>query len=229
MPHTVTSPASVWTVDIRQAASMLSCSAFRFWPYRPDVAVKIKIHQTGQHFSNRLLFHLEETFQILADRRGSSTVFCCCSPSALVWHLVCSEMLFFTFLLGCNKCLFELLLSSLSAWSNMAIVASPASVRYSRPLTGDTLFLRPFSLNPRDDCVGNPKRLVHSEILRLAYLKPINMADSKWLKSPFFSNLLLSYTFSRLTWDVYTPKCIELLCDLLISCLGFKNSWKVVL
>ncbi len=70
----------------------------KFWPYHLNVAAEIETHQTRQRFSNLLLSNF-----------GEPLVFCCCSPSASGFDVLCVQRWYFAYL-DCNEWLFELLL-----------------------------------------------------------------------------------------------------------------------
>uniref|UniRef100_A0A3B4ZJ67 L1 transposable element RRM domain-containing protein n=1 Tax=Stegastes partitus TaxID=144197 RepID=A0A3B4ZJ67_9TELE len=84
-------------------------------------------------------------------------VFCCCSPSASRFNMLCVQRCYSAYL-GCNKWLFELLLPfyqlkpvcpfSSDLWHQQGICAH----RYFVSLDFFFLIFGPFSVNPRDGC-----------------------------------------------------------------------------
>ncbi|MEQ2309026.1 hypothetical protein AMECASPLE_034357 [Ameca splendens] len=77
-------------------------------------------------------------------------VFCCCSPSASRFDVLCVQRCS-SACLGCNEWLFELLLpfyqlEPVWPFSSDLKAFAPTGL----PLTGYFLFFRPFSVNPRD-------------------------------------------------------------------------------
>ncbi len=95
----------------------------KFWLYHLNAA-EIKTHQIRQRFINLLLSNFGEPVWIVASVSCSyltgvapGVVFCCCSPSASGFDVLCIQRWYSTYL-GCNEWLFELLLlSSLTSLS----------------------------------------------------------------------------------------------------------------
>ncbi len=95
--------------------------AFMFFTPNSDwnhlnVAAEIETHQTRQRFSNLLLSNFGESVWIVASVSCSyltgaapGVVFCCCSPSASGFDVLCVQR-WYSAHLGCNEWLFELLL-----------------------------------------------------------------------------------------------------------------------
>ncbi len=89
----------------------------KFWPYHLNVTVEIETHQTRQRFSNLLCpILVSEPVWIVSSISCSSltgaapgVVFCCCSPSASGFDVLCVQRWYSAYL-GCNEWLFELLL-----------------------------------------------------------------------------------------------------------------------
>ncbi len=89
----------------------------KFWPYHRNVAAEIETHQTKLLFSNLLFSNFGEPVRIVASVCCSyltgatpGVVFCCCSPSASGFDVLCVQRWYSAYL-GFNKWLFELLLS----------------------------------------------------------------------------------------------------------------------
>ncbi len=88
----------------------------KFCPYHLNVAAEIETHQTRQRFSNLLLSNFGEPVRIIASiscfkltGAAPGVVFCCCSPSASGFDVLCVQRWYSAYL-GCNEWLFELLL-----------------------------------------------------------------------------------------------------------------------
>ncbi len=116
IPFTITPPSPpAWTVETRMNPCFYVLYA-KFWPYRLNLAAEIETHQTRQRFSNLLLSNFGEPVWIVDSVSCSSltgaapgVVFCCCSPSASGFDVLCVQRWYSAYL-GCNKWLFELLL-----------------------------------------------------------------------------------------------------------------------
>ncbi len=84
----------------------------KFWPCHLNVAAEIETHHRRQRFSNLVLSNFwwacancSLSFLFLAP----GVVFCCCSPSASEFDVLCIQRWYSAYL-GCNEWLFELLL-----------------------------------------------------------------------------------------------------------------------
>ncbi len=111
VPHTITPPD--WTIETRQFFYD------KFWPYHLNFAAEIKTHQTRQCFSNLLLSNFGEPVWIVASvscfyptGAAPGVVFCCCSPSASEFDVLCVQRWCSAYL-GCNEWLFDLLFNSI--------------------------------------------------------------------------------------------------------------------
>ncbi len=138
-------------------------------------------------------------FLFLADRSGTGVVFCCWSPSASGFNVLCVQRWCSAYP-GCNVWLFELLLLfyhlypvcpfSSDLWHQQGIFIHTTVVHWI------FYFFGPFSVNPRFVC-EYPSRSSVLEILRAAHLAPTTIPRSKSLKSPFFPILMLGLNFSK--------------------------------
>ncbi len=79
----------------------------KFWPYHLNVAAEIETHQTRKHFSNLLLSNFGESVWIVASvccsyltGAAPSVVFCCWSPSASGFDVLCVQRWYSAYL-GC--------------------------------------------------------------------------------------------------------------------------------
>ncbi len=79
----------------------------KFWPYHLNVAAEIETPQTRQRFFNLLLSNFGESVQIVASvscfkltGAAPGVVFCCCSPSASGFDVLCVQRWYSAYL-GC--------------------------------------------------------------------------------------------------------------------------------
>ncbi len=108
----------------------------KFCPYHLNVTAEIEAHQTWQRFFQSSIVQFwwacancSLRFLFLADRSGTQWVFCCCSPSASGFNVLCVQRWYSAYL-GCNEWLFELLLPLTS----LTILLWPLkSTRYFHP------------------------------------------------------------------------------------------------
>ncbi len=114
-PH-ITPPPPAWTVETRQDGSMLSCSL------RQILTLPSECRSRNQDSSDQATFFQSSIVQFwwvcvncilrflfLSNRSGTGVVFCCCSPSASGFDVLCVQRWYSAYL-GCNEWLFELLL-----------------------------------------------------------------------------------------------------------------------
>ncbi len=156
-------PAPAWTVETRQDGSMLSCSLRQILTLHLNVAAEIKTHQTRQRFSNLLLSNFGESVWIVSSVSCSyltgaapGVVFCCWSPSASGFDVLCVQRCILHNLVVTSGYLSYCCLSIISNQSVHSPLTSDINKTFSStqlPLTGYFLFFGPFSVNPRDGCV----------------------------------------------------------------------------
>ncbi len=140
-------------------------------------------------------------FLFLADMSGTHVVFCCCSPSASGFGVLCvvrRDGILYTLVVTSvylSYCCLSII-SNQAAHSHLTSDINKAFSSTQLPLTGYFLFFGPFSVNPR--VVGeNPSRSAVFKIPRPAHLTPTTIPHSKSLKSPFFPILMLGLNFSK--------------------------------
>ncbi len=115
IPHTITPPPPAWTSETRQDGSMLS--------FTPNSDPTSECCSRNQDSSDQATFFQSSVVQFwwscvncilrvlfLSDRSGTGVVFCCWSPSASGFDVLCVQR-WYSADLGCNEWLFELLLS----------------------------------------------------------------------------------------------------------------------
>ncbi len=135
----------------------------KFWSYHLNIAAEIKTHQTRQSFFNLLLSGFGESVWIVSSVSCSyltgaapGVVFCCWSPSASGFDVLCVQRCILQILVVTSGYLSYCCLSIISNQSVHSPLTSDINKAFSStqlPLTGYFLFLRPFSVNPRDGCV----------------------------------------------------------------------------
>ncbi len=97
-PHTITPPPAAWTVETRQDGSMLSCSL------RQILTLTSECFSRNRDSSDQATFlqssivqfcwacvNCSLRFLFLADRSGTGVVFCCWSPSASGFDVLCVQ------------------------------------------------------------------------------------------------------------------------------------------
>ncbi len=92
----------------------------------------------------------------LSDRSGTGVVFCCWSPSASGFDVLCVQRCILYNLVVTSGYLCYCCLSIISNQSAHSPLTSDINKTFSStqlPLTGYFLFFGPFSVNPRDGCV----------------------------------------------------------------------------
>ncbi len=109
-------PPPAWTLRQGRMDPRFHVLYAKFWPYHLNVAAETETHQIRQRFSNLLLSNFGEPVWIVASVSCSyltgaapGVVFCCCSPSASGFDVLCVQRWYSAYL-GCNEWLFELLL-----------------------------------------------------------------------------------------------------------------------
>ncbi len=162
IPHIITPPPPAWTVETRQDGSMLSCSLCQILILHLNVAAEIKTHQTRHGFSNLLLSNFVEPVWIVVSVSCSyltgaapGVVFCCWSPSASGFDVLCVQRCILQILVVTSGYLSYCCLSIISNQSAHSPLTSDINKTFSStqlPLTGYFLFFGPFSVNPRDGC-----------------------------------------------------------------------------
>ncbi len=138
----------------------------KFWPHHLNVAAEIEPHQTRQRFSNLLLSSFGESVWIVSSVSCSYltgaahgvvfVVFCCWSPSASGFEVLCVQRCILHTLVVTSGYLSYCCLSIISDQSVHSPLTSDINKAFSStqlPLTGYFLFFGPFSVNPRDGCV----------------------------------------------------------------------------
>ncbi len=126
-------------------------------------------------------------------------VFCCWSPSASGFDVLCVQRCILQILVVTSGYLSYCCLSIISNQSVHSPLTSDINKTFSStqmPLTGYFLFFRPFSVNPRDGCVKIP---VDQQFLKYSdqsvwHQQPFHIQS---LKSPFFPVLMLGLNFSK--------------------------------
>ncbi len=91
----------------------------------------------------------------LSDRSGTGVVFCCWSPSASGFDVLCRDGILYILVVTSgylSYCCLSII-SNQSAHSPLTSDINKAFSSTQLPLTGYFLFFRPFSVNPRDGCV----------------------------------------------------------------------------
>ncbi len=100
IPHTITPPAPAWTVETRQDGSMLSCSLRQIMTLSSECS-RNQDSSDQATFFNLLLSSFGDPVWIvvstlrvlfLADRSGTGVVFCCWSPSASGFDVLCVKI-----------------------------------------------------------------------------------------------------------------------------------------
>ncbi len=96
----------------------------KFWPYHLNVAAEIKTHQTWQRFSNLLLSNFGDPVWIVAfiscswlTEAAPGVVFCCCSPSASGFDVLCVQ-----------RCILHTLVVRVVIWVIVAFLSSLISL-----------------------------------------------------------------------------------------------------
>ncbi len=157
-PDTIT-PLAAWTVETRNDRSMLSC-VHQILTLHLNVAAEI---ETRQRFYNLLLSSFGESVWIVSSvccsyltGAAPGVVFCCWSPSASGFDVLCVQRCILQILVVTSGYLSYCCLSIIYNQSAHSPLTSDINKAFSStqlPLTGYFLFFRPFSVNPRDGCV----------------------------------------------------------------------------
>ncbi len=158
--HYTTSSLNHWD---KAGWSMLSCSLHQILTLHLNVAAEIETHQTRQRFYNLLLSGFGESVWIVSSvccsyltGAAPGVVFCCWSPSASGFDVLCVQRCILQILVVTSGYLSYCCLSIISNQSVHSLLTSDLNKAFSStqlPLTGYFLFFRPFSVNPRDGCV----------------------------------------------------------------------------
>ncbi len=103
IPHTITPPPSApaWTVDTRQDGSMLSC-------FLRQILTLPSEYRSGNRDSSDQATFFQSSIVQLWWACALGVVFCCCSPSASGFDVLCVQRWYSAYL-GCNEWLLELL------------------------------------------------------------------------------------------------------------------------
>ncbi len=146
--HTITPPPPpAWTIETRQDRAMLSCSLRQILTLPSECRSRNRDSSDQATFSNLLLSNFGTT----------GVVFCCCSPSASGFDVLCVQMLCGVLhtLVVTSGYLSYCCLSVISNQSTHSPLISDINKAFSTtqlPLTGYFLFFGSFSVNPRDGC-----------------------------------------------------------------------------
>ncbi len=201
IPHTITPPPA-WTAETSQDGSMLSCSLRQILTLPSEYH---QTHQTRQRFSNLLLFNSGESVWIVSSVSCSyltgvspGVVFCCWSPSASGFDVLCVQRCILYTLVVTSGYLSYCCLSIISNQSAHSPLNSDINKVFSSTqltLTGYFLFFRSFSVNLEMVVCENPSRSAVFEILRPVRLhqQPFHVQSHlNPLSSPFWCSVWTS-------------------------------------